>query len=495
MKILTSQQVRNTDEFTILNEPVTSIDLMERASQAFVAKFLGLYQEKQQVNIFCGTGNNGGDGLAIARLLIERNWQVRVFVVGETKKGSLDFKKNLERIDKYDLISSNEDFPHIISNAIIVDALFGSGLSRPIEGLYKELVQFLNSEKAQRIAIDISSGLFADQPLTEGEMAFEANCTISFQTPKLAFFLPDCERFVGLWRIVDIGLSQNFIDEQPTDFHFTEMEDVRNLIPVRPTFTHKTKVGELMIVAGSEGKMGAAVLCAKAAFKTGIGLVNVHAPKCGLDVLQISIPEAMVSVDNGLSHIQQIPNTAKTIAIGPGLGTDDSTIRAFTTLLQSYQKPLVIDADAINIIAANDLLDLLPDDSILTPHPGEFRRLVGQWENDFEKLEKLRDFCRSNKVNVVLKGAYSAVCSTEGVTYFNSTGNPGLATAGSGDVLTGIIASFLAQGLAPLEALRLGVFLHGLAADQAVRKSQIPWMQASDIIECMPDAVASLLID
>ncbi|MEO9485803.1 MAG: NAD(P)H-hydrate dehydratase [Ekhidna sp.] len=493
MKILSSKQIRDADQFTIKHEPITSIDLMERACQAFVTKFLSLHPEKNKVSIFCGTGNNGGDGLAIARLLIEKSWEVAVFVIGDTENGSSDFKTNLGRLSFFEKINDAEDFPVISDSSIIIDGLFGSGLSRPVDGIHSELIEFLNQQNAQRIAIDISSGLFADAPLPEEALAFEADFTISFQTPKLSFFLPDCEKYIGRWRVVDIGLDQNFIQNQTTVFHVSEGRHMRALVPERSTFTHKSQVGRLMIVAGSKGKMGAAVLCARAAFKAGAGLVNVHAPACGVDILQVSIPEAMVSADKGENYVHSLPQTTDSIAIGPGLETKRETVIAIKNFLTSYERPVVIDADGINMLSQhNDLIQSLPKESILTPHPGEFKRLVGEWRHDFEKLDKLKIFCSNRGFNVVLKGAYSAMCNSAGEIHFNPTGNPGLATAGSGDVLTGMVGAMLAQGLAPFDALRLAVYLHGLAGDEAIRVLQTQWIQASDIIDFIPHAARSL---
>ncbi|MEP1034875.1 NAD(P)H-hydrate dehydratase [Ekhidna sp.] len=494
MKILSSQQIREADQYTIKHEPISSIDLMERASNAFVNKFLGLHPEKKLVYIFCGTGNNGGDGLSIGRLLTGRGWKVHVYIVGDPEKGTDDFKINLERLKSFESIGRIDDFPNIPSNSIVIDALFGSGLSRPIEGLFGALIKFLNEQNAQRIAVDISSGLFADSPLSDNGAVFEADYSISFQLPKLIFFLPDYEKYVGQWRVVDIGLMKNFIQNQKTNFYLSQAKEIKKLIPVRSTFAHKNQVGRLMIVAGSKGKMGAAVLCTRAAFRSGAGLVNVHVPCCGVDILQISIPEAMVSYDEGEAYIESIPKTTDTIAIGPGLGISKETVEALRVFLKSQNKPLVIDADGINILANNlELINMLPKESILTPHPGELKRLIGEWENDFDKLDKLRAFCIKNEFNVVLKGAFSATCNSHGVIYFNPTGNPGLATAGSGDALTGMIGALLAQGLSPFDALQLAVYLHGSAGDEATRELQTPWIQASDIIDFIPQAIGSLL--
>lgn len=490
ISVLTSSQVRAADQYTIENEPIESIDLMERASQAFVTKFLGLHPEKQTVRIFCGTGNNGGDGLAIGRLLKSQDWTVHIYVIGDVDRGSSDFKINLERTADYSEITAIEDFPKCGNHDVLIDGLFGSGLTREVVGLHADLIHYLNQQKGQRVAIDIASGLFSDSHSNVESEIFEADYTLSFQVPKLAFFQAECHPYVGEFRILDIGLNHSFLKDQKTNYYFSEPEDMKPLLPHRDKFTHKNRVGRLLIVAGSKGKMGASVLCTRAAFKSGVGLVNVCTPKCGTQVLQMSVPEAMVIEDEGEEFIQSIPMVDDTIAVGPGLGTDPRTASALDSLITKAEQPMVVDADAINILSSNkELLYLLPKGSILTPHPGEFMRLVGSWSDDFEKLELLRSFCQKYELNVVLKGAHSAVCNKEGYIYFNPSGNPSLATAGSGDVLTGIIGSLLSQGLDPFDALRLGVYLHGSAGDYAVRELAIEWIQASDIIDHISDAV------
>lgn len=493
IKILSAQQIREADQFIIKNEPIDSIDLMERASEAFVTKFLAIFSRKQQVKIFCGTGNNGGDGLAIGRLLKESGWNVSLYIIGDPQKGSEDFRINLDRSALYAVLSSTTDFPEIDEDFIVIDALFGSGLSRPTEGIHAELIAYLNDQNCTRVSVDIASGLYSDEPTPNGSIIFQPHFTLSFQVPKLAFFLPDCHLFVGDWFVLVIGLDQPFIDKQDTKNHFSTQLDFQNLLPVRSKFTHKSQSGKLLIVAGSKGKMGAAVLCARASFKAGVGLVNICSPKCGTSVLQISIPEAMVIENDGEEFINDIPKSEDTIAVGPGLGTNAKTSSAFDRLVKRSKKPLVIDADGLNILARRkSLLKHLPEESILTPHPGEFKRLVGDWENDFERLEKLRAFCTNHKVNMVLKGAYSSVCDSKGHVHFNPSGNSAMATAGSGDVLTGIIGAFLSQGIEPFDALKLGVYVHGLAGDLAVEGLNQRWIQASDIISSIPSAVGNL---
>ncbi|MEP5612520.1 MAG: NAD(P)H-hydrate dehydratase [Cyclobacteriaceae bacterium] len=481
MKILSSSQIRAADQFTIENEPISSIDLMERASRAFVTKFSEIFPDKNPVTVLCGTGNNGGDGLAIGRMLREEDWEVTIFVLGE--KGSPDFESNLHGTPEYIILITASDFSDFQPDEIVIDAIFGSGLSRPVDGLASDLIEYINKQEVTRVAIDIASGLYSDSAQPTNSIAFKPHYTISFQTPKLVFFLPESHGFVGDWYVVDIGLDQKFIDDLDTTYGFSDEVELLELIPVRNKFSHKSNVGKLLIVAGSKGKIGAAALCAKAALRAGVGLISIQAPRCGVDILQVLVPEAMVIEDGDENVIAKIEISDTTFAIGPGIGTDDKTKNALAEFLNSTKRPLVLDADALNILAEDkSLLHELPKDSILTPHPGEFRRLVGEWTDDFQKLEMLRSFCVKYKLNVVLKGAYSAVCNSDGEVYFNPSGNPGMATAGSGDVLTGIVASFLAQGLLPIDALKLGVYIHGKAGDIAAEKIGENSLIASDII-------------
>lgn len=490
IKILSSDQIRKWDQFTIEHEPIDSIDLMERASNAFVEEFLKIFTQKRPIRIFCGVGNNGGDGLAIGRILEANGWEVYTYVVGNPAKGSDDFKINLDKFDLYAVVDDKKDLPRLSDNDIIIDGLFGSGLSRPIGGIYLDVIDYLNNTQNKKVSIDIASGLFADQPVEKGHMIFKPDITISFQSPKLAFFLPKSHPYIGEWNIVKIGLKEEFLKKESTNYVLSEKSDLISYIPKRGKFTHKSEVGKLLIVSGSKGKMGATVLCARASFAAGASLVNVCTPTCGTGILQISIPEAMVMEDPNEKWITKIPNTSDTIAIGPGLGTEDETISAFENLLKNINHPLVIDADAINILAKKKaLLMHVPKNSILTPHPGEFKRLVGSWKDDFEKLDKLQKLCLKYEINVVLKGAYSASCNAQGKIHFNPTGNPALATAGSGDVLTGIISAFLAQRVAPFNALRLGVFVHGLAGDLVIGETKHYALTASKIIDFVPAAI------
>ena len=493
MKILSIEDTRALDEYTIKHEPIASIDLMERASLAFSDWFVSNVFTKK-VTIICGTGNNGGDGLAIARFLHARSYNVKVFVVGDIEKGSSDFKLNWDRLDtKPDIIDDN--LPEIDSEAVIIDAIFGSGLSRPVRGHYAEVINHLNAQPNTIISVDMPSGLFADQ-VSKGESIIKASVTVTFQLPKLAFMFPESYPFVGEWFAVDIGLSQEFIDSVNTKYHYLKSDDVRPLIKPLPKFSHKGTNGHGLIVAGSHGKMGAAVLASRAALRSGIGLLSVHVPRCGNDIMQNSVPEAMTIPDISDEHISDLHAVEKysAIGIGPGLGKHISTVKALGELLRTASKPLVIDADALNIISENqELLELIPSNSILTPHPKEFERLVGSWTNDFERLKKLRQFSQRFDLIVVLKGAHTAIASGDGKVYFNSTGNPGMGKGGSGDVLLGVLTSLLAQGYQPLDVAKIGVYLHGLAGDFAAETYHEKSMIASDIIEMIAQAYQELL--
>jgi len=498
-KILSPRQVQQADQYTIEHEPIESIDLMERASEAFMKKFLMLYPDSSRnILIFCGIGNNGGDGLASSRQLQQQNQKVKVYTIGDLDKCSPDFKINLDRlpneVDSFHLQSSSY-FPDINSdNDLVIDGLFGSGLSRPIEGIQAELIHHINSSKASIVSIDIASGLFADKP-AKGDAIIHPSHTISFGVPNLAFMQPTLHQFVGEWHIVDIGLDQDFVSGLDSQYNLTEAEDMERLIPKREKFSHKGDAGRLLIIAGSKGKMGAAILAAQGAFRAGAGLIYIHSPACGLAILQVAVPEAMVTADEEdemISNINVLENI-KAIAIGSGIGTDKKTANGIHQLIINSVHPLILDADALNILADHpDWLGELPADSVLTPHPGEFKRLVGDWSDDFDKLEKLKILCVDHGLNVVLKGANSAICDKDGNIFFNSTGNAGMATAGSGDVLTGIVGALLAQGLSPLNALRLGVYLHGKAGDLATQKYGEMSMMASDIIEMFPSAILNV---
>jgi NAD(P)H-hydrate epimerase len=493
MKILSAAQTRALDIYTMAHEPVSSIDLMERASASFADWFMANLNTGRPIQIFCGTGNNGGDGLAIARMLHEKKYNVDVFVVYYSTHTSVDFTINYDRLQLLMPIRSirnSADIPEISSENIIIDALFGSGLNRPAEGIAAEVIVAINTSKAIIVAVDIPSGLYVDS-YNSSPHIIEADHTVSFQLPKLSFLLPQNFKYVGDWHLTDIGLHPEGIEAACTSYFYIDDLLIKSMIRKRSKFGHKGSFGHALVIAGSYGKMGAAQLAVKACLKTGVGLLTAYVPGCGYQIMQLAVPEAMTLTDPDDRVISAIAETEKfnTIGIGPGLGTDKATIAALTDLLQKYTQPLVIDADALNILAGKqELLKLLPHSSILTPHPKEFERLAGTTANEYTRLEVLQKFAQQHKVVVVLKGAHSAIATPNGEVFFNSTGNPGMATGGTGDVLTGIITSLLAQKYAPEEAAILGVFFHGLAGDYAAKAQGYNALSATDVISHLSQA-------
>ena len=500
-KVFTVDKIRLADQFTIENESVGSINLMERAAKACVHWFLSRTFDAPIFAIFCGHGNNGGDGLAMARLLSKHNFEVRVFIL-EAENYSSDFIINQDRLKSRDgvvvkIIKSKADFPQFANQEIVIDALFGSGLSKPLAGLAANLVEHLNKQNSHKIAIDIPSGLFADKSsITRKTVCFQADYTLSFQFPKLAFFMPENDAFVGNWQVLDIGLSHKYIQTTETPYFFIESITAKELIRPRAKYSHKGSFGHGLLIAGSLGKMGAAILAGKAALRSGAGLITVHHPLSGLSVIPSAVPELMTSIDVHEIYFSKPPNLSaySAIAIGPGLGTAKQSQAAFKLLIQQSKLSLIIDADGLNILAENKTwLSFLPINSILTPHIKEFERLVGKSENDFDRLDKQIAFAKKHKVYLILKGAHSSIASPDGKVFFNSTGNPGMATGGSGDVLTGILLGLKAQNYTSLHASILGVFLHGLAGDFASENKGQASLIASDIIESVGVAYLSLI--
>ncbi len=502
MKILPIDKIREADAYTIEHEPVADIDLMERAARKLFKWIKKEADTSQRIFVFAGLGNNGGDGMALARMLTEADYEVFVYVVRYSKKYSASFAENYNRYLEmahetlYDL-EMEEDYPEIDEEDIIVDALFGSGLTRPLEGLTARVIQLMNQSTAVKIAIDIPSGLFADQTSRERrDSIFQADYTLTFQFPKYAFLMPENDPYVGTWHVLDIGLHPDFIEEVQVDNFFLLKQDMAPLLKLRPKFSHKGTYGHALLVAGGYGKMGAAILAAHACLRSGTGLLHVHVPKVGYPILQTALPEAMISIDRNDYHFSEVPDLGayNVIGIGPGLGKESQSQTAMKLLIQAYRRPMVIDADALGILAENKTwLSFLPPNSILTPHPKEFERLAGTWKDDFEKMELARSFSKKFQVILVLKGAHTSICLPDGRCYFNSTGNPGMATAGSGDVLTGIITGLLAQNYSPVHAALLGVFLHGLAGDIAAKKLSEPSLIAGDIIQYLGSAFRKLL--
>jgi ADP-dependent NAD(P)H-hydrate dehydratase / NAD(P)H-hydrate epimerase len=501
MKLFTTKQIAGIDKFTIENEPIADIDLMERAAMQITNWLVQRFSTERKMVFFSGPGNNGGDALAIARQLAGLDYQCEVYL--------LDFEKDLkgspainwERLEKQRKVKLSKlqkavDFPQIEATDILLDGLFGSGLSRPLEGLPAEFIGKINALPNITVAIDIPSGLMGEDN-TENiqKNILRADFTLTFQFPKISFLFAENEPFTGKWEVLPIGLHPDGICQTPTDYYFIEKEDVKDLIPVRSKFAHKGTFGHALLIAGSYGKMGASVLASKACLRSGVGLLTAHVPHFGYSIIQTAVPEAMVSIDvhdsifTGVSDLS--PFTA--IGAGPGIGMKSNTKKALKELIENAKVPLVLDADALNILSENkEWLNELPENSILTPHPGEFKRLAGETANSWERIQKQMKMARELKVIVVLKGAFTTVALPDGKLYFNSTGNPGMATAGSGDSLTGIILGLLAQRIPPEHAAIAGVFLHGLAGDKAAKEKSENALIAGDITDYLGKAFFDL---
>ena len=487
MKIFTVENIRLADLYTIQNEPISSVQLMERASSLCAEWIFSNCKYHTKFAIFCGNGNNGGDGFAIARMLYLKGFNIDIFINKEQLKFSDDALINYKRLKDISGISV-KDFHEVSTynfdeKTVIIDALFGTGLSRKLEGIFKTVIEVLNSKNNTKISIDIPSGLFADQINDENSIIFKTDYTLTFQFWKKTFLHPEIGVFAGKAIVLDINLAQEFIENTQTDDFVIDDEIILNIFKIRQDFAHKGTYGKSIIVGGSYGKIGAVVLATKSALKTGSGLTFVLAPNCGYGILQTNVPEAMF-IEGGEKFINQIEDEEKTVfGIGPGLGTEKETEKALLEFLENHQAPLILDADALNIISKDkNSLELIPKKSIITPHPKEFERLFGKTKNSFERLDLAKTKAKELGIYIILKDHHTQVVTPEGKVFYNITGNSGLAKGGSGDILTGIITSLLAQKYSEQEATILGVWLHGKAADFAAEKYSKEAMQPTDVI-------------
>ena len=497
MKILASSQLKELDKYTIAHEPIASIDLMERAARALTDAVVRRWDSSFEVVVFAGPGNNGGDALAMARMLSQKGYHVEVFLFNTQNTLSEECQTNLNRLKTcgsiyFTEISTQFDPPILTEKHLVIDGLFGSGLNKPLSGGFAAVVKYINASRAQVVAIDIPSGLMGeDNTYNIRQHIVHADVTLSIQLPKLSFLFPENENIVGEWEILDIGLKQCFIDTAPSVYSILEETEIRSLIKPRKRFAHKGNFGHGLLIAGSYGMAGASILSAKACLKSGIGLLTVHVPIHNHDLLQITVPEAIVHTDIQEQYFAQPTHLNKysALAIGPGLGREEDTALAMMEQIQGSNLPIVLDADAINILSTHrNWLSRLPKRCILTPHLGELERLIGKCMDTYERLTKVKELAAYLQSYIIVKGAWTTIVTPEGNFYFNPTGNPGMGTGGSGDVLTGILLGLLAQGYSREEACKLGVYIHGLAGDIAAKEKTEIAMTASDIIESLPFA-------
>ncbi len=498
MKIFSAAQIKACDAYTIQASGIRSIDLMERAALTCVNWLTENLPRESLFVVLCGGGNNGGDGLAIARLLHRRGLGVKAFLLELGADRTPDCENNLQALqqlnkDLVGFVATNTFITDIPTNIVIIDAILGTGTNRPLSGWLASFIKQVNSLPNRKIAIDMPTGLSADNAPSPGEVAFEAQDTLSFQFRKRVFLHPESEPFTGNVHILDIGLDATFIAATHTQYTTTGHNESMKLFRPRTDFAHKGTMGHACLVGGSYSKMGAMVLAASASLRTGAGLVTTCVPSCGYNIMQTSVPEAMCST-SGTDAIVGIhpPANVDAVGIGPGMGTDADAVNALSTFLETWSRPVVLDADALNIIAAHpDLLSRIPAGSVITPHPKEFARIFGDNTNSMVQVDNARIQAMRYNINIVLKGHHTAVIDADGNCRYNTSGNSGMATGGCGDVLTGIITALIANGYAPDNAAVLGVYLHGLAADIAAADLSKEALLASDIVKYLGKAFLS----
>ena len=502
MKIFTSAQIHELDKYTIDHEPIKSIDLMERAAIQLTDSIVAEWDKDMKVVVFAGPGNNGGDALAVARMLAVRGYNVSTWLFNTSGRLSDDCKKNRDRLKDVKQVASfvmvTEEFdpPTLDAQTLVVDGLFGSGLNKPLTGGFASLVKYVKTSPAKVVSIDIPSGLMTESnEYNVKSNIMKADVTLTLQQPKLSFLFPENQQFIGHVEVLDIGISQEGIDKTDAQFYILEKSDITPCLKRRDPFAHKGSMGHALLVAGSRGMAGAAMLAAKACLRTGVGKVTVHTPACNTLPLQIGVPEVVLDVDSDTNVVSEAVDTDcfKAMGIGPGLGTNENTAIAVIGQMRRAQCPIVVDADALNILAAHKAwLQQIPVGAILTPHIGEFDRLEGVSTDSYERLSKAMLLAERQHAYIVLKGHYTAIITPGGRVLFSPTGNPGMATAGSGDVLTGIITALLARGYTQGEACAIGTYLHGLAGDIAARSLGEESLIASDIINSLPMAFKEL---
>ncbi|MBR1548122.1 MAG: NAD(P)H-hydrate dehydratase [Prevotella sp.] len=502
MKIFTSAQIHELDKYTIEHEPIASIDLMERAAQAITRAICTAWPATMPVVVFAGPGNNGGDALAVARLLAERSYRVSAYLFNISGKLSPDCTANKKRLEDtrriHEFIEVREEFdpPQLDEGTLVIDGLFGSGLNKPLAGGFASLVKYINASPAKVVSIDVPSGLMTeDNSSNVRANIIRASQTLTLQLPKLSFLFAECQPYIGQLQVLDIRLSREGMARLESQYSIVEENEVRQLLRARSTFAHKGQMGHALIIAGSYCMAGAAILATKAALRSGCGKVTVNSPKRNIPILQMSVPEAVIQGTGEDTIFAEATDTDgfDAMGIGPGLGQSEQTSIAVIAQLRRSQCPVVADADALNILANHRAwLQQLPKGIILTPHPKELDRLEGHSADSYERLSKASNLAKRLQGIVILKGHYTAICLPDGSILFNPTGNAGMATAGSGDVLTGILTSLLARGYKPREASILGVYLHGLAGDLAAQELGEESLMASDITRHLPQAFRRL---
>lgn len=503
MKIFTSAQIHELDKYTITHEPIKSIDLMERASKAITEAIMSRWTTMTPVVVFAGPGNNGGDALAVARMLANQGYNVSVYLFNISGKLSDDCAANRQRVHDckrikgFMEVTTKFDPPELSADTLVVDGLFGSGINKPLAGGFAALVKYINQCPAKVVSIDMPSGLMTeDNSYNVRANIIKADLTLTLHGKKLSMFLADCQEFLGKIQVLDIRLSREYVNKTEAAYTLLEESDIRSRLLHRDDFAHKGSMGNALLIAGSYGMSGAAILASRACLRSGVGKVTVHTPRKNYGIMQVSVPEAVLHMDHEETYFSESVDSDDfdALGIGPGLGQQENTAIAFITQLKRAQCPVVVDADGLNILANHRAwITQLPKGIILTPHPKEFDRLSSSPSNgSYERLHRAQEMAQSLHAYIILKGHYSALCMPNGHVVFNPTGNSGMATAGSGDVLTGIITALLARGYRRADACVVGMYIHGLAGDIAAKDLGKESLVAGDIVHYLPKAFLSL---
>lgn len=512
MIIPNALQCKELDACTLREDEISSAELMERAARRVTGFLTHIYRnphngqklaQGQSILIFAGPGNNGGDGLAVARMLGQKGYgPIKVYLFNTNHSLSEDCELNAKRLSEectqieFTEVQQQFEAPETHPDGLIIDALFGTGLSKPLGGGYAALVKFINASQTPVVSIDMPSGLMCeDNTFNSPSAIVRASFTLTIGLPKLSLLLADNHPYTGQTYVLPIGLHLPDNDDSPYRFFLSERAELRQMLRPRNPFGHKGTFGNALLIAGHYGMAGAAILAAKACLKAGVGKVTVHTPVRNNDILQIAVPEAVLHHDPDETAFSTPWHSGEfqATAIGPGIGTDKRTALAFIEQASHTSTPLVVDADGINILGEHKgWISQIPAGTIFTPHPKEMQRLGICNKDSFSTLLEAINMARQHKFIICLKDHYTAVCLPDGRVFFNPSGNSGMATAGSGDVLTGIILALLAQGYEREQACRLGVYLHGLAGDLAVQKCGEHSLTASELICHLPQAFLSL---
>jgi len=502
MKIFTGTQIREHDRYTMEHEPIRSIDLMERAAKALTFAITERWNAQTPFVVFAGPGNNGGDALAVARMLLDQGYDLQIFLFNVHNKLSEDCEINKKRLlekhpKSFTEISLNFDPPTLTQETVVIDGLFGSGINKPLSGGFAAMVKYINQSQAKVVSIDLPSGLMTeDNTYNVRANILKADLTLTIQQKKLSMLFADNQKFLGEIRVLDIRLSDEYARRTESDYCLLEENDIRKLLQQRDEFSHKGTMGNALIIAGSFGMAGAAILSTRACLRAGVGRVTTHTPRRNYTIMQTAVPEAVLQMDREETFFSEAVDLEDfdAMGIGPGLGTQENTGIAMIAQLRRSQCPVVVDADALNILSNHRAwMQQLPKGIIMTPHPKEFDRLSGMTSNGcYERLAKARELAEQLQSYIILKGHYTAICMPDGKVFFNPTGNAGMATAGTGDVLTGILTGLLARGYSQADACKIGVYLHGLAGDLAAKELGMESLIASDIINYLPKAFLRL---